>query len=59
MILSMPFCLGSLWGLLPALLAALALIPRAIVEERVLSAGPPGYAAYKTRTSYRWLPGFW
>lgn len=59
MILSMPLCLGSLWGLLPALLTALALIPRTIFEERVLSAGLPGYTAYMTRTGYRWLPGIW
>lgn len=56
---SIPLCLGSWWGLLPACVFVLALVPRTLFEERVLTEGLPGYTAYKERVRYRWLPGLW
>lgn len=56
---SIPLCLGSWWGLLPAFVFVLALIPRTLFEERVLSGGLAGYNAYKARVRYRWIPGIW
>lgn len=56
---STPLCLGSWWGVLPALVFVLALIPRTLFEERVLSDGLAGYSAYKARVRYRWIPGIW
>jgi protein-S-isoprenylcysteine O-methyltransferase Ste14 len=32
---------------------------RAVIEERALEAGLPGYANYITRVHYRLLPGLW
>ena len=55
----MALCLGSWWALLPASVAAAALIPRTLFEERVLTGGLSGYADYKKRVRYRWLPGVW
>ena len=46
-------------AMIPALAAVIALIPRTLFEERVLVAGLPGYAEYRTRVRYRWLPGVW
>lgn len=57
--LSIPLCLGSWWGMLPACVFVLALIPRTLFEERVLSKGLAGYSAYKARVRYRWIPGIW
>nr|WP_239537719.1 isoprenylcysteine carboxylmethyltransferase family protein [Dyella mobilis] len=57
--LSIPLCLGSWWGLLPAAVFVLGLIPRTLFEEHVLTGGLAGYAAYKQQVKYRWLPGIW
>ena len=56
---SIPLCLGSWWGLLPASIFVLGLIPRTLFEEHVLTKGLPGYDAYKARVRYRWIPGVW
>ena len=54
-----PLCLGSWWGVLPALVFVLALIPRTLFEERVLADGLAGYREYQGRVRYRWIPGIW
>jgi protein-S-isoprenylcysteine O-methyltransferase Ste14 len=45
-ILGTPLVLGSLWGLIPAALAAGIIVTRTAVEDRTLQAELPGYAAY-------------
>jgi protein-S-isoprenylcysteine O-methyltransferase Ste14 len=57
--LAAPLALGSLWALLPAVLTAIALVIRTILEDRMLHAGLPGYAEYAQRTRARLLPGVW
>jgi len=57
--LSIPFCLGSWWALIPAFTVVIALIPRTLLEERTLRAELPGYVEYTERVKWRWVPGVW
>ncbi len=54
-----PLCLGSLWALIPAVLACLLLVARTILEDRTLRMELPGYEAYARRVRYRLIPGAW
>ncbi len=54
-----PLSLGSLWGLIPAVLASLALILRTKWEDQTLQARLPGYKEYTDRVRYRLIPGVW
>ena len=56
---SMPLALGSLWGLLPAGLAAALLVVRTVLEDRLLQRELPGYRDYAGRVRYRLIPGVW
>lgn len=51
--------LGSVWALLPAVLAVLLLILRTRWEYQMLQAELPGYKEYTQRVRYRLLPGLW
>jgi protein-S-isoprenylcysteine O-methyltransferase Ste14 len=51
--------LGSIWGLIPATLYALAFIIRTALEDKTLIAELPGYAEYAQRVRYRLIPGIW
>jgi protein-S-isoprenylcysteine O-methyltransferase Ste14 len=57
--LGLPLALGSLVGLVPALLGSVCLAWRAVHEERRLARELEGYAAYATRVRFRILPGVW
>ena len=57
--LSIPVVLGSWWSLLCFAPYAAALVLRICNEEKVLTAGLPGYAEYKTRVKYRLIPFIW
>ena len=57
--LAAPMALGSLYGLIPALLGALVLAARIPGEERILREGLPGYRDYAARVRFRLLPGVW
>ena len=57
MAMGIPIALGSLWGLLPAFLAALALVLRIQFEEAMLLKGMQGYADYMERVKYKLIPG--
>lgn len=56
---TMPLLLGSWWGMIPAVLAALLLIWRTAREDQTLQEELPGYAAYADKVRYRLLPGVW
>lgn len=56
---AIPLMLGSLWGLLPALMGLCALVIRTSLEDRVLHEELPGYQDYARRVRYRLLPGVW
>ena len=57
--LAMPFLLGSLWALLPALAALMAIVTRTALEDRMLHADLPGYVEYAREVDYRLVPGIW
>jgi protein-S-isoprenylcysteine O-methyltransferase Ste14 len=51
--------LGSLWALIPAILACLILVVRTAWEDRTLREELPGYKEYTQRVRYRLIPGVW
>jgi protein-S-isoprenylcysteine O-methyltransferase Ste14 len=51
--------LGSWWALIPAGFAALLILIRTELEDRMLSAELDGYAAYAKRVPFRLIPGVW
>ncbi|KAA3646448.1 MAG: isoprenylcysteine carboxylmethyltransferase family protein [Chloroflexi bacterium] len=59
MMLFMPVALGSLWGLIPAAMAALTLVVRIRFEEEMLLKGMEGYADYQSRVPYKLIPGIY
>ena len=54
-----PLMLGSTWALVPAGAAALLLVGRTVLEDRMLQRELPGYVAYTQAVRYRLLPGVW
>ncbi|MCG8352743.1 MAG: isoprenylcysteine carboxylmethyltransferase family protein [Chloroflexales bacterium] len=57
--LGVPLMLGSLWAFIPGGLAALLIIARTALEDRMLQAELGGYKDYTQRVRYRLLPGVW
>jgi protein-S-isoprenylcysteine O-methyltransferase Ste14 len=51
--------LGSLWALVPSVLASLLLVLRTAVEDRTLRMELQGYREYAGRVRYRLIPGVW
>ncbi len=58
-ILATPVLLGSLYGIVPAVIAAALFVVRTALEDRTLQQELPGYAAYAQRVPFRLLPGVW
>ena len=54
-----PLALGSLWGLVPALLVICLLVLRTVLEDRTLQRELEGYSPHAARVRWRWLPGIW
>jgi len=57
--LSAPFLLGSIWALIPGILAAVLMVIRTALEDRTLQAELPGYPEYVQNVRYRLVPGIW
>jgi protein-S-isoprenylcysteine O-methyltransferase Ste14 len=57
--LGTPFLLGSAWALIAAVVAVVAIVARTILEDRMLQAELPGYAAYAREVRYHLIPGIW
>ena len=57
--LAMPVVLGSWWALAVFALYIPVIVVRIVNEERVLTAGLDGYAAYKARVKFRLVPFIW
>jgi protein-S-isoprenylcysteine O-methyltransferase Ste14 len=57
--LATPILLGSLWALIPAIIAAALIITRTAVEDRTLQAELPGYQNYAKEVRFRLVPGLW
>ncbi len=56
MVLFMPIVLGSLWGLIPAILGGMSLVARIEFEEEMLVKGMEGYEDYRSRVKYKLIP---
>lgn len=54
-----PLMLGSIWGLIPALLTCGVVFLRTYLEDRVLLEELPGYLAYTQEVQHRLIPGIW
>ena len=54
-----PLVLGSVWALIPGMLAALLTVVRTALEDKTLHEELPSYAEYAQQTRYRLLPGVW
>ena len=54
-----PFVIGSLYGLIPALLLAVAFVFRTYFEDRMLYKELPGYREYTKKVRYRLVPFIW
>jgi protein-S-isoprenylcysteine O-methyltransferase Ste14 len=54
-----PLSLGSLWALIPAVMACLLLVVRTIWEDRTLLDELTGYEEYGQRVRFRLIPGVW
>lgn len=57
--LAAPLLLGSLWALLPGVLAAVLMAVRTALEDRTLHDELDGYAAYAREVGYQLVPGVW
>jgi len=57
--LSTPIILGSYWALVPQGLAALLLVVRAFLEDRLLTKGLLWYSEYKQTVRAMLVPGLW
>ncbi len=58
-VISTSFLFGSLWSLIPNLLAATMYVLRTYMEDKTLAAELEGYLAYTHATRFRLLPGLW
>jgi protein-S-isoprenylcysteine O-methyltransferase Ste14 len=58
-VLGIPFALGSLYSLIPAILTIIAIMIRTILEEKTLHEELDGYTAYTKKVQYRLIPGVW
>ena len=57
--IGMPLSLGSLWALIPAVLACLLLVVRTVWEDQTLRNELTGYREYAQQVRYRLIRGVW
>jgi protein-S-isoprenylcysteine O-methyltransferase Ste14 len=57
--LGVPILLGSLWALIPGIIAAVCIIIATSSEDRMLQTELPGYQDYVQKVRYRLVPGIW
>lgn len=55
----LPLILGSLWALIPGVVAGMLIVVRAALEDRFLQDELDGYRDYSGCVRYRLLPGVW
>lgn len=58
-ILFTPLALGSLWGVIPALITVGVIILRTYLEDKTLVDELDGYQAYTHQVHFRIIPGLW
>jgi protein-S-isoprenylcysteine O-methyltransferase Ste14 len=54
-----PLALGSLWGVLPALITVGVIFMRTYLEDKTLIDELDGYLAYTDQVRFRIIPGIW
>lgn len=54
-----PIALGSVWGLIPALIIIIVFVIRIHFEEAMLAKGMEGYTDYQSRVKYKIIPGIY
>lgn len=54
-----PLFLGTLWALIPAILAVISMVIRTGLEDATLKEELDSYRAYSVAVRYRLVPGFW
>jgi protein-S-isoprenylcysteine O-methyltransferase Ste14 len=59
MLTATPLALGSLWGLIPAVMLGGVIVVRLLNEEQFLSANLAGYDEYRRKVRYRLVPFVW
>jgi protein-S-isoprenylcysteine O-methyltransferase Ste14 len=59
LLIATPLALGSLWALIPAVLAIAGIIGRLLEEEKFLSQNLSGYREYCRKTTRRLVPWVW
>ena len=57
--LALPFALGSIWAVAPAVVGTVFFVARTSREDRILQDSLAGYRAYQARVRWRLLPGVW
>jgi protein-S-isoprenylcysteine O-methyltransferase Ste14 len=57
--LALPLVLGSMWALLPGIIAAVLLVVRTALEDHTLHYELDGYPSYAEKVRYRLLSGVW
>jgi protein-S-isoprenylcysteine O-methyltransferase Ste14 len=57
--LGVPILLGSLWALVPGIMAAVFIIVATSSEDRILQDELPGYQSYAQKVRFRLFPGIW
>jgi protein-S-isoprenylcysteine O-methyltransferase Ste14 len=57
--LGTPILLGSFWALIPGMTAAVLMLIRTSLEDRMLQAELTGYREYVTDVGYRLIPWMW
>jgi protein-S-isoprenylcysteine O-methyltransferase Ste14 len=57
--LGIPLLLGSWWALIPGVTAAVLMIVRTSLEDRMLQAELPGYRDFAQQVRFRLVPGIW
>ena len=55
-LLAFPLLINSYWAFVPAVLGAVLLLIRTVIEDRVLTEELPGYREYVARTRWRLIP---
>jgi protein-S-isoprenylcysteine O-methyltransferase Ste14 len=55
----MALAMGSLWALIPALIASPVIVLRTLWEDAMLQAELPGYKEYAQKVRYKLIPGVW
>lgn len=58
-VVAFPLFLGTLWALIPAILAAISLVIRTGLEDSTLKEELEGYSEYEVSVRYRLMPGAW